>query len=240
MKVPIRLAIAPIAALLCMAGPAMGQAYQCSLPAAPAAVPRVVPDGPVKRMPVAGYTLALSWSPEYCRGRESSVADRFQCSGRHGRFGLVLHGLWPDGGKGGESPQWCPATRVPTVRLLHRHMCMTPSASLLAREWTKHGACMTQTPEAYYKVSGILWDSLRLPDLDMLSRRKGLNAGMIREAFSQAFPVLEPGMVGIRLNERGWLEEVRLCYGRDFLPTRCSARQIGVRDSAPAKIWRGL
>ena len=76
--------------------------------------------------------------------------------------------------------------------------------------------------------------------VDRLSRREGLNAGMIREAFATAFPALKPEMVGIDLNERGWLQEVAICYGRDFMPARCSAGQIGARDSAPAKIWRGL
>ncbi len=99
---------------------------------------------------------------------------------------------------------------------------------------------MVRKPETYFKVSRILWNSLTLPDLDRLSRRKGLNAGMIREAFAAAFPALKPEMVGLRLNERGWLTEVRLCYGKDFKPTRCTSGQLGPRDSVNANIWRGL
>lgn len=225
--------------LLAAAGPANAQAYQCRLPQAPVSVPKVTPDGPTRQMPVTGYTLALSWSPEYCRSREGGTSDRVQCSGRNGRFGLILHGLWPEGANG-RWPQWCPTSRKPSPELLRRNLCMTPSAQLLAHEWAKHGACMVRTPESYFKVARILWNSLTLPDLDRLSRRDGLNAGMIREAFSAAFPALQPDMVGVKLNERGWLQEVRICYDKRFLPAACSASQFGPGDSAAARIWRGL
>jgi ribonuclease T2 len=200
-------------------------------------VPNIAPDGPARKMSVTGYTLALSWSPEFCR--MAGGTDTFQCSGRNGRFGIVLHGLWPEGGDG-RWPQWCPTPRKPSPELVRQNLCMTPSAQLLAHEWAKHGACMVRKPETYFKVSRILWNSLTLPDLDRLSRREGLNAGMIREAFAAAFPALKPEMVGLRLNERGWLSEIRLCYGKDFKPTRCTASQFGPRDSVMANIWRGL
>jgi ribonuclease T2 len=225
------LGIAPVAA--------SAQAYQCRAPSAPVSVPRVEPDGPARRMPVAGYTLALSWSPEYCRGRERSGRDRFQCSGQGGRFGFVVHGLWPEG-RSGTWPQWCPSAHPLTPAELARNLCMSPSAELLATEWAKHGACMVRRPETYFKVTRILWNSLRLPDFDRLSRQRALTAGQIRRAFADANGRWEPEHVGIRLNSRGWLEELRLCYGSDFLPTRCDARRLGPKDSVPVKIWRGL
>ena len=226
-------------ALLACGTTAHAQAYQCSIPAGPVPVPQVSPDGPARRTAITGYSLMLSWSPEYCRGRERNAEDRLQCSGTNGRFGLVLHGLWPEG-RNGAWPQWCPTSRKPAAETIRRNLCVTPSARLMAHEWAKHGTCMVKTPEAYFRISRILWDSLTLPDLDRLSRREGLNAGMIREAFVIAFPALKPEMVGIDLNERGWLQEVTICYGKDFLPARCSSHQFGARDSAPAKIWRGL
>lgn len=232
-----RIELLAVPLLLAAAGTVHAQAYECRVPKGPIAVPRIAPDGPVRKMPVSGYTLALSWSPEFCR--MAGDTDSFQCSGRSGRFGLVLHGLWPEGGNG-RWPQWCPALRRPSPEIIRQNLCMTPSAQLLAHEWAKHGACMVRKPETYFKVSRILWNSLVLPDLDRLSRREGLNAGMIRDAFAAAFPALKPEMVGLRLNDRGWLSEVRLCYGKDFKPTRCTASQFGPRDSARAKIWRGL
>ena len=49
-----------------------------------------------------------------------------------------------------------------------------------------------------------------------------------------------PEMIAVILNERGCLEELRLCYGRDWLPAACKRSARGAADDAPAKIWRGL
>jgi len=231
-------ALALAGAVLAPGAPAHAQAYQCAVPGS-VSVPRIAPDGPARRMAVTGYSLNLSWSPEYCRGREGSAADRMQCSGRSGRFGLILHGLWPEGGES-RWPQWCPTARRPSAELLRRNMCLTPSAQLLAHEWAKHGSCMARTPEGYFKAARILWDSLALPDLDRLSRRQGLTAGAIRQAFTDGNLAWSNEMVGIDLNERGWFEGYRLCYGKDFMPARCGKARFGPPDSASAKIWRGL
>jgi ribonuclease T2 len=220
-------------------GLAAAQAYQCRTPAAPASVPRVERDGPARRVPIAGYTLALSWSPEYCRGRERKAADRFQCSGQSGRFGFVLHGLWPEG-RGGTWPQWCPPARPLSPRELARNLCMTPSAALLATEWAKHGACMARRPEDYFAQARALWTALRWPDFDRLSHRERLTAGDVRQAFADANPRWSASRIGLVVNERGWLEEIRLCYGKAFQPARCDPRRLGPADSAPVKIWRGL
>ena len=209
---------------------AAAQAYQCRIPQGPVSVPAVERDGPVRQVPVTGYTLALSWAPEYCRFRQDRAADR---------LGFAVHGLWPEG-RGTAWPQWCPAPRRPTGRELARNLCMTPSAALLAHEWAKHGSCMVRTPESYFKVTRILWNSLRWPDFDRLARAEGLTAGQVRTAFAEANRHWEPEHVGVVVNERGWLEEMRLCYGKDFMPAHCDARRFGPADSAPVRIWRGL
>ncbi|AKH43273.1 ribonuclease T2 [Altererythrobacter atlanticus] len=235
----MRRAIAACAgAILCVPGIAHAQSYQCRVPDKPVSVPRVEQDEPTREMPVTGYTLALSWSPEYCRTRLDSPRDARQCSGRGGRFGFVVHGLWPDGTNGW--PQWCPVRLELPARELARNLCMTPSARLLAQEWVKHGSCMSFRPQSYFKITRILWNSLRWPDFDRLSRRDGLTAGDIRKTFADANPHWEPEHVGVKLNSRGWLEELRLCYGADFLPESCDSRRWGPRDSTRAKIWRGL
>src|SRR5690606_20719012 len=150
---------------------AVAQAYQCSMDSAPAQIRPVAPDGEMRRLPVTHYTLALSWSPEHCRTRGDSTRDAAQCSGRNGRFGLVGNRLWPEA-HANTWPHRSPTRRQGTAWLARRHMCMTPSAQLLAHEWAKHGASMSHTPEAYLKAAQILWDSLLpwLPDYDRLSR----------------------------------------------------------------------
>lgn len=227
-------------ALAALAVPALAQAqaYQCRAPQV-SSVPQISPNSRPRQMPVTGYTMALSWSPEFCKPRQDSRSHKVQCSGDNGRFGFVVHGLWPQGANG-RWPQWCQARQVLTPREVRSNMCMMPSASLIARQWAKHGSCMTRRPETYFKVTRILWDSLRIPDYDRISREDDLTAGRIRKAFADANPGWSAAQVGVKLNERGWLQEIRLCYGARFRPTRCDDRRYGARDGVRAKIWRGL
>lgn len=220
-----------------MSGTAQAQAYQCRMPER-VSVPRIAPEAGERRVPITGYTLALSWAPEFCKPREGQRRHAMQCGGRNGRFGLVVHGLWPEGRS--TWPQWCRTPRSVSPVEARRNLCMMPSANLISRQWAKHGSCMARTPEGYFMATRLLHGSLRLPDYDRLSREDGLNAGRVREAFVIANPSWQREMIGVKLNQRGWLEELRLCYGKDFMPARCNARQLGARDKASVKIWRGL
>ena len=214
------------------------QAYQCRAPSV-SSVPQVAPDARPRVVPVTGYTLALSWSPAFCRTRQDSRSHRVQCSGDNGRFGLVVHGLWPQGAR--TYPQWCPTQSRVTPRAARENMCMMPSARLIARQWAKHGSCMVRRPETYFNVTRVLWESLRIPDYDRISREDGLTAGRIRQAFADANGRMwQPSHVGVKLGRDGWLEEIRLCYNARFRPTRCDTRRLGARDGTRARIWRGL
>lgn len=223
--------------LAALAVPAQAQSYQCRVPQT-VTVPKIAPDAPPRRTPVTGYTLALSWSPEFCKGRETRAADAVQCSGRNGRFGFVVHGLWPEGR--GIWPQWCASRPAPSPAEVRRNLCMMPSARMQSHEWAKHGSCMVQRPETYFKVTRILWNGLRLPDFDRLSRDPELTVGAIREAITSANPGWRGDAIGVVLNERGWLEELRLCYAKDFLPQKCDRRRFGPADKTRVRIWRGL
>ncbi|MEZ5694348.1 MAG: ribonuclease T [Altererythrobacter sp.] len=216
---------------------ANAQAYQCRMPQS-ISVPKITPEARERRLPVTGYTLAVSWSPEFCKGREGEARHRTQCSGRNGRFGFVVHGLWPEGRS--SWPQWCRTSRQLSPAEARRNMCMSPSAALLARQWTKHGSCMVRKPETYFKVTRILWDGLTMPDADRLSREEGLKAGRLREEFARLNPGWFPDAVGIKLNQRGWLQELRLCYAKDFMPVKCDRSRFGAKDGAAMKVWRGL
>jgi len=229
----------PVALGLAFALPttANAQAYQCRAPSV-SSVPVITPDSQPRSVPTTGYTLALSWSSEFCKPRESSPAHRVQCSGLNGRFGMVVHGLWPQGQR--SWPQWCKQQNRLTPAELRKAMCMMPSARLIARQWAKHGSCMTKKPETYFGVTRVLWESLRIPEYDRISREDGLTAGRIRRAFAEANPGIPVGAVGVKLNQRGWLQELRICYSKRFRPTRCNDRRFGAKDTAKAKIWRGL
>ena len=216
---------------------ANAQAYQCRPPQV-TAVPRITPDAPRRVLPVTGYTLALSWSPEFCKSRSGERSHAAQCSGKNGSFGLVVHGLWPESGT--SWPQWCAPGGALTPAEVRANMCMMPSERLVARSWAKHGSCMVTRPASYLKVTRILWQSLRIPDYDRISREDDLTAGRIRAAFADANPAWPENAIGVKLNGRGWLEEVRLCYGKTFRPVRCTAARWGAKDGAAAKVWRGL
>jgi ribonuclease T2 len=223
--------------LAALPAPALAQAYRCTPPQRFELPRPVQPDGPPVRVPVAGYTLAASWSPEYCRSPKDKAS--MQCSGANGRFGFVLHGLWPEA-RSGPPPQWCSLTPRPSPQVIRGNLCLTPVPWLIEHEWAKHGSCMARTPEAYYRASAALWRSLRWPDADRLSRQEGLTVGDLRRAFLQRNPAWKAEQVGVLVSRTGWLREVHLCYGRDFLPARCDRQSFGPADSAGLKIWRGL
>lgn len=228
----------PLAGLvLALPAEAHAQAYQCRAPQV-TSVPTVAPDGPRRVSAITGYTLALSWSPEFCRTRGEQRAQAVQCGGDNGSFGLVVHGLWPESDRGW--PQWCEAKARLTPAEVRSAMCLMPSERLVARAWAKHGACMVRRPASYLRLIRVLYDGLRLPDFDRIAREDGLTAGRIRAAFADANPGWPENAIGVELNRRGWLEEIRLCYSQRFRPVACPPGRRGAKDGAQAKIWRGL
>ncbi len=227
-------------ALAMVATPAQAhaQSYQCRAPSGLSAPAERKPTSEPRRVkPITSYTLALSWSPEFCRTRKDSRRDKTQCSGDDGSFAFILHGLWPDT-RGPAYPQWCAPTRALPPAVVKRNFCMMPTTRMMAHEWAKHGTCMTSRPETYFRVSRIMFDAVRFPDMDRLSR-KPLTAGQFRNAFAAANDGLQPDMIRLKINQRGWLQEVKLCLGKSFRPQRCPSYMRAAKDDLPVKIWRG-
>ena len=237
----MRRLVALALALLLSPGPALAQAYQCRLPDRVAPVPPVRPDGPVRRVPIAGFTLAVSWSPEFCRQDRDPAS--LQCSGRSGRFGFVLHGLWPEAGSG-PPPEWCALLPRPRPETIRDGLCATPVPWLIEHEWAKHGSCMAVSPEAYWGIARHIWARFRWPDADALSRRPNLTVGDLRDAILLANPGGAPPLprsaIGVVTGNGGWLRELRICHNRAYRTVACDVGQFGPPDSAPLKIWRGL
>lgn len=198
-------------------------------------------DQPVRRTPVTGYTLALTWSPQYCR--RATDRDPLQCA-REQRFGMVLHGLWPDSSARADNwPQFCRPTPLLSASVIRANFCRTLSVDLIQHEWAKHGTCMSRSPQAYFAAAARLYDAIRWPDMDALSRRDDLTAGDITAALLAANPRL-PGLaahaVRVRTTRDGWLDEIWLCLDRRQRYAACPATKArGAPSNARVKIWRG-
>lgn len=228
--------------LICLTLPVAAQAQaqplSCRIPDR-IDVPRMerAPRGEAARpMPVTGYLLALSWSPQFCASRRNpgERRDAVQCGGDSGRFGWVLHGLWPQGSDG-RYPGWCRPARMVPQPVLREHLCMSPSVQLMQRQWAKHGICMSPTPAAYFRASAILYRALRFPDMVKLARTPQ-SAGSLRRAFAALNKGVSPAMLAVTADRTGWLQEVRLCLGRQMRPAPCQPWQRGMRDAQRLKI----
>lgn len=197
-------------------------------PARPYRTPR---DEIVRDVAVAYHVLAVSWSPQWCAADRDDPDAELQCGGEG--FGLILHGLWPNGAED-RHPRYCaaaPALKLETVR---RHFCMTPSPTLMQHEWAAHGTCGWATPEAYYADAARLWDALAKPDLEAIPAGR-LTAGAVRDAFAAANPGLPRRGVIVVLAEDGAFREARLCYSRDLRPMACP-RGLGPPDRTPVTL----
>lgn len=219
---------------------AHAQLTSCQLPAR-LPVPKLAQASqsePRRLMPIRSYTLALSWSPEYCAGRGG--AGSFQCSQQGGnRFGFVLHGLWPNGA-GNSWPQYCrPAQRL-TPAILRANLCATPSVDLLQHEWAKHGTCMSRTPTAYFKQARGLFGRLRFPDMAALMRGDVLTVEAFKRALitanARAKPALPEESVRVRLTREGWLDEVQICFDERLKYTACPPQSRDIAPDQPMRI----
>ena len=242
-----RLSLAlPALALLATSAPhepALAQAWQCRPPVnLPRPQPEYPKSGAVRRTPVDGYILALSWSREHCRGRENNPRDALQCGLSMGEFGFVLHGLWPEA-KGPNYPQWCRRAELLPRKVVAQNICMTPSVQLLQHQWAKHGTCMARKPETYFGAARLLVDALEFPDMDRLSRQGETDGTLTASRLAEEFALNNEGLpetaIKVKSNRRGWLEEIQICLDSKFKPRACPAFIRGAPGSAQIKVWRG-
>lgn len=228
--------VAIAAALLTAPAVVQAQAVSCRIPARLERphLDRATPNQPQRLLPIGGYTLALTWSPQVCRTRRD---DALQC-GAGNRFGFTLHGLWPDG-VDKDWPQYCRAAPLLSDAVVRANLCATPSAQLMQHEWAKHGTCMPGLrPADYFTRSTGLYGRLRYPDMDALSRR-ALTAGQLAEAVAGANPGLPADAIRVTTTRDGWLDELWLCLDRSFRYGRCRAGSGGVGAGTAVRIWRG-
>jgi ribonuclease T2 len=226
--------LAMLAGVIAFPGLALAQ-NQCvipqSLPQSRALFP---PPGRTVVAPLTGHILALSWSPQFCKERGDESKNASQCSGP-GKFGFVLHGLWPDGA-GQNDPQWCKRVPPVSVEVMKQYFCATPSAGLMQYEWAKHGSCIERDAEHYFRAASRLYAALNFPDMEALSRSQ-TDVAAFRTAFIAVNPGLSADMVRVDVTQLGWLKEVRLCLARDYHPIACPRDIGGDGADTKLKIW---
>ena len=224
------------ALLIALPSAALAQANSCIVPdALPELRVETPPPGQIRKVPVTGYLLSLSWSPQYCRDKQSSAADASQC-GKDARFGFILHGLWPEGDRQID-PAWCGEAKPLDAGLVKQHFCMTPSARLLQHEWAKHGTCMADKPDRYFRAASILYRAVRFPDMNVLSRR-GVTTGAFAAEFARINRGMSPAMVRIMITPGNWLKEVRVCMDTAFKPRPCPKGEPTAPPKRRLNIWR--
>ncbi len=235
----IRLSSAIFMALaLSLPGTAMAQANMCHVPDnLPAAEAENPPPGEVRNIRPTQYLMALSWSPQFCKSRGDDPKHAVQCGGEAGKFGFILHGLWPDV-EGRDDPAWCGPAKPLSQALMRQNLCMMPSPHLMQHEWAKHGTCASAEPERYFKAAGLLFNALKFPDMNALSRRQ-ITIASFTAAFSGLNPGIRPDMIVVTVDKGGWLKEMRLCLDAKLKPKRCAQEDWGTKPTRFLKIWRG-
>lgn len=160
---------------------------------------------PEDRGDSGGLVLAVSWQPAFCETRPSKPECESQTGTRFDATHFTLHGLWPqprDNVYCGVSPvvedlssdgKWEMLPPLALDETLRRELdtVMPGTASFLHRhEWTKHGTCYGEAPDAYFRDSLALMRALNAsPVRDLFADAIGrdLRTAAIRAAFDGAF-----------------------------------------------------
>lgn len=208
---------------------------------APAATERVAPPSPSRdgadyaartgARNVAGdfdyYALVLSWSPSFCA--EGTHGDSPQCADNAPRpYNFVLHGLWPQYGKGW--PQDCAVGQRPYVqdRLINQMLDIMPAKKLIIHEYSKHGTCSGLSPDAYFALARKLYTSVKLPErFQSPGAWQTVTPEEVVDDFIKNNPQIKPDMIAVSCGGSGnQLKEVHICMSRDGgQPTACGRNE---------------
>lgn len=160
------------------------------------------------------YVLSLSWSPTFCAAQKNGRNGQ-QC-GATRKFGLIVHGLWPQYERG--YPEFCATGepgRVPQ-QLGEPLFDIMPSMGLIGYQWRKHGACSGLSQRDYLKAIRTAHDRVTMPaELAAATTGSTLSAAAIESAFIKANPGLQPQAIAVSC-ERERLDEVRICMTKEF------------------------
>ncbi|CAN1346007.1 Ribonuclease 2 [Linum perenne] len=193
------------------------------------------------------YTLALQWPATYCRFTKKCCSKNACCRGDNSPTEFTIHGLWPDYNDG-SYPSCCGGSNFkekelstlleplnkywPTLSCGKSSTCHGVKGSFWAHEAEKHGTCSSPvTGDEYnyfltglnvyfkYNITQVLFEAGYVP-----SNTEKYPVGGIISAIQNAYretPLL--------ICSKGALEEVRLCFYKDFKPRECTTGSM-LRD----------
>ena len=166
------------------------------------------------------WVLALSWSPTWCSGK-AGEKDVEQCA-KGKRFGFVVHGLWPQFGRG-DKPKDCPAGTGVPKDVAAKIMPVMPSQPLIEREWAKHGACAGLKPAEYFAKTRAAYDKVKVPAVFKAPDKPAkMSVQQIEKLFNDANPGLGPDAIAVTCR-KDRLAEVRICLDKDLKHRECRA-----------------
>lgn len=170
------------------------------------------------------WVLALSWSPAWCLGK-AGEKDVEQC-GKGKRHGFVVHGLWPQFGRG-DKPKDCAAGTGVPKDVADKMMPVMPSHPLIEREWAKHGACSGLKPADYFSKTRAAYDKIKVPAAFKAPDKPAkMTVQQIEKLFGEANPGLSPEAIAVTCR-KDKLADVRICMDKDLKVRDCRAT---VRD----------
>lgn len=161
------------------------------------------------------YVLALSWSPDFCQ----SHPGKPECES--GRFGFVVHGLWPEYVDG--YPENC--SNAAGLRDPSSMTDIMPDESLVAHEWATHGTCSGLDADAYFRLVRQAFSSIKIPRV--LSNPKqmfSITPRELKEDFLTANPRLKAEDLTISCGNN-YLTAVSVCFDKQLQPRACEGQR---------------
>jgi ribonuclease T2 len=176
------------------------------------------------------YLLSLSWSPAFCLESPQSS----ECRGSR-RYGLIVHGLWPQLDDGARI-EHCDVHERVDDRVASGMLDLMPATGLIYHEWSAHGTCsglgstdffaLVRRARNGFTVPSSLTGTaaeLNRPTQDLLAELRAAN------------PRFPDGSLLVTCTGQDVprLREVRACLGRDLEPRRCAPDVLRAACRAP-------
>ena len=176
------------------------------------------------------YLLSLSWSPAFCL--DSPQAS--ECRGAR-RYGLIVHGLWPQLDDGSRI-EHCDVHERVDGQVANGMLDLMPATGLIYHEWTAHGTCSGLGSRDFFALVRRARGGFTVPASlsDPAAELNRPTQGLLAE-LRAANPRFPEGSLLVTCTGQDVprLREVRACLGRDLEPRRCAPDVLRAACRAP-------